>query len=79
MAGPRFGGYAGVGDSERAGFEDFGAEEGRERSGCACIVREGRGIRIWVCLEAFVGAETVAFILSVIAVVIYGSRTNNKY
>lgn len=40
MAGAGFGGDAGVGDAECAGFEDFGAEVGCEGSGGACVCQE---------------------------------------
>lgn len=57
MAGAGFGWDAGVGDAESAGGEDSGAEEGGEGEGVGSVWV----VWVWVGLEAFVGAEAVAW------------------
>ena len=61
MAGPGLCGDSSMGDTERAVFQDPGAEERRKGSGRQVVV--GIGVRFGEGLESLVGAQTITYIV----------------
>jgi len=76
VARPRFGGNAGVGDAERAAFENLRAQVGREWTWCTRVYfDECRRVGVGKRLERFVCAQPVACTLGSMAEVVMVLQT----